>query len=107
MSEEENYECKSYHSISILIILIILDLDHTADIQYYMKSMLFDTYLNICYIRVHAWGNSLEEAFVNTSHAMINYMYERRSVAETFEKELKVEGKMKIFWIHCSFTLWF
>ena len=43
-------------------------------------------------LRVHSWGNNLAEAFINSAHAMVNYMYERGSVEETERREIKVEG---------------
>lgn len=52
---------------------------------------MFFLFLNVA--RVHAWGDDLKDAFVNTAHAMVNYMYERDSVQELIEKEIEVEGK--------------
>ena len=54
--------------------------------------------LLIQFYRVHSWGNDLKEAFVNSAHAMVNYMYERNSVESALEKEIEVEGN-KMKWI--------
>ena len=76
---EHGYECMQSKliitpSLSTSFSSFNLDLDHTADIQ------------------VHSWGINLEEAFVNTSHAMLDYMYERESVKEEMEANIEVEG---------------
>jgi hypothetical protein len=38
----------------------------------------------------------LEAAFVQTAHAMIDYMYKREAVEEIFSKELEVKGNERV-----------
>ena len=54
-----------------------------------MSNGLFDQTL-----RVHSWGNTLEEAFVQSAMAMCNYMYEQSAVEidENLTHEFVVEG---------------
>lgn len=53
--------------------------------------------LSLCEFRVHSWGHSLEEAFLNSAYAMLDYMYDtsRVDIDETQTKSFILEGKIK------------
>lgn len=54
--------------------LLLADLDHTADVQ------------------LHAWGPTLAEALENVGLAMFNYMTPLDEKAETASREFEAEG---------------
>ena len=72
----DSFECKfvGFFLDEFINFDLILDLDHTADVQ------------------IHSWGDSLEEALGACVVGMFNYMTDVGVVEEREEREMMVEG---------------
>lgn len=76
-----------------LSIFSSLDLDHTADVQYVASPTLVKWFAHVYFYRLHAWGDTLEEAFEHCVESMFGYMTELDTVDETESHEVEAKGE--------------